>query len=219
MTEQRPGNPLTQIQATMAEKRGRAWAYPTLNGPSTALIGCEVSRLGLALAPKLRGTIPRIDWLARTLRAAGGKVFWSHFAPNAFDGPAGEIIGESDMAAMRSRLTDASWTEVNEGVQGIEADRVVARTGYSALGTELKTVLKSEGIDTIIIAGAETDGAIDSSAREAASAGMRVIVVGDCCVSSDDAAHLGALTALHRRIADVRPVDEIVAELRRSLKG
>lgn len=219
MADTRQSNPLAHIQAVMTEKRGRAWAFPSINGARTALIGCEVSRLGLALAPKLRSSIPRIDWLARTLRASGGPVFWSHFAKSAFDGPAGEILGEADVSMLRKRLGDPTWTEVNEGVQGIEKDRVVARPGYSALSAELLTVLKDEKIDTLVVAGAETDGAIDSTARSAANAGMRVIVVGDCCVSSDDAAHLGSLTALHRRVADVRPVDEIVSELRRNMAG
>ena len=217
MAESRQGSQLSQIQAVMAQKRGRAWAFPSLNGARTALIGCEVSRLGLSLAPRLRSSIPRIDWLARTLRAGGGTVFWSHFAKSAFDGPAGDIIGETDVAMLRQRLGEASWIEVNEGVQEIEKDRVVARPGYSAITTELQKILKDEKIDTIIVAGAETDGAIDSTARAAASAGLRVIVIGDCCVSSDETAHAGSLVALHRRIADVRPVDEVVAELRRNM--
>jgi len=217
MADQRQGNQLAQIQAVVAEKRGRMWAFPTLDSKRTALIGCEISRLGLSIAPKLRGTIPRIDWLARTLRASGGTVFWSHFSASAFDGPAGDILGETDVAAMRQRLSDKSWTEVNEGIQGTEKDRIVSRPGYAAVGNELQKILKAEKIDTVILAGAETDGAIESTARAAASAGLRVVVVGDCCVSSDDTAHNGALTALHRRIADVRPVDEIVAELRRNM--
>ncbi len=217
MPDQRPGSQLAHIQAVVAEKRGRMWAFPALDAKRTALIGCEVSRLGLAIAPKLRGTIPRIDWLARTLRASGGQVFWSHFAPSAFDGPAGHIIGETEVAAMRQRLGDKTWIEVNEGVQGTEKDRIVSRPGYAAVGNELQKVLKAEQIDTVLLAGAETDGAIESTARAAASAGLRVLVVADCCVSSDETAHTGALVALHRRIADVRPVDEIVAELRRNM--
>jgi nicotinamidase-related amidase len=217
MAETRQGSQLSQIQATMKQKRGRAWAFPTLNGKSTALIGCEVSRLGLSLAPRLRSSIPRIDWLARTLRAGGGTVFWSHFAKGSFDGPAGDIVGEAEVGMLRQRLGEASWIEVNEGVQEIEKDRVVARPGYSALTVELQKILRDEKIDTVIIAGAETDGAVDSTTRAAASAGLRVIVVGDCCVSSDEAAHTSALVALHRRFADVRAVDEIVAELRRNL--
>ena len=217
MTETRQASQLAQIQAEMTEKRGRAWAFPSVTGASTALIGCEVSRLGLALAPRLRSSIPRIDWLARTLRASGGSVYWSHFAPTAFDGPAGDILGEADVATLRKRLGDASWTDVNEGVQDGEGDQVFSRSGYSAMTAEMVAALKTAKVDTVIIAGAETDGAIDSTARAAATEGLRVIVIGDCCISSDDTAHVGALTALHRRIADVRPVDEIVAELRRNM--
>ena len=217
MTEARQSSQLAKIQAEMTEKRGRAWAFPTLTGERTALIGCEVSRLGLALAPRLRSSIPRIDWLARTLRSSGGVALWSHFAPNAFDGPAGEILGEADVATMRQRLGDASWTEVNEGIQESGNDQVFSRPGYSAMTNDLISALKKADAGTILLAGAETDGAIESTARAAANEGLRVIVIGDCCISSDDTAHIGALTALHRRIADVRPVDEVVAELRRNM--
>jgi len=217
MTETRQASPLAQVQTEMTDKRGRPWAFPSISGANTALIGCEVSRLGLALAPRLRSSIPRIDWLARTLRASGGTVVWSHFASTAFDGPAGDILGEADVATLRKRLGDESWTVVNEGVQDADDDHTFSRTGYSAVTPEVLSALKKAKIDTVIIAGAETDGAIDSTARAAASEGLRVIVIGDCCISSDDAAHFGALTALHRRIADVRPVDEVVAELRRNM--
>jgi len=217
MTEQRQASQLAQIKTAMAERRGRTWAFPTITGSRTALIGCDISRLGLSLAPRLRAAIPRIDWLARTLRAGGGQVFWSHFAPDAFDGPAGEILGEADVTTLRKRLGDSSWIEVNEGVQEIEADTNVSRASYSAMTPNMVSALEKAKIDTVLIAGAETDGAVDSTARAAATAGMRVIVVADCCISSDDAAHHGALTALHRRIADVRPVDEIVAEIRRNI--
>ncbi len=219
MTDQRQENPLAAIQAAIAEKRGRKWAFPTFDAKRTAMIGCEVSRLGLAIAPKLRGAIPRIDWLARTLRASGGSVYWSHFAPSAFDGSAGAILGDTEVNTMRTRLGDPTWIQVNEGVQGAETDRIVSRPGYAAVGNELRKIFKEENVDTLILAGAETDGAIDSTARAAASAGFRVVVISDCCVSSDDTAHIGALIALHRRIADVRPADEIVAELRRGIAG
>jgi len=69
---------------------------------------------------------------------------------------------------------------------------------------EMVAALKTAKVDTVIIAGAETDGAIDSTARAAATEGLRVIVIGDCCISSDDTAHVGALT-------------EAVAELRRNM--
>jgi len=219
MGEQAQASQLAQVHAVMTEKRGRKWAFPSFDGARTALIGCEVSRLGLALAPRLRASIPRIDWLARTLRASGGQVFWSHFAPHAFDGPAGEILGEADVSTLRQRLGDASWSEISEGVQEVENDRTIARGNYSAITPDLLTTFKEEKIDTVFITGAETDGAIDSTARAAANGGLRVVVIGDCCVSSDDNAHSGVLTALHRRIADVRPVDEAVAELRRNIAG
>jgi len=219
MTDQRHGSQLADIQAAIAEKRGRKWAFPNFDGKRTAMIGCEVSRLGLSIAPKLRGAIPRIDWLARTLRASGGSVFWSHFAPSAFDGTAGAILGDAEVNTLRTRLGDEAWIQVNEGVQDIDGDRIVSRPGYAAVGNELRKILKAENIDTLILAGAETDGAIDSTARAAASAGLKVVVVSDCCVSSDESAHIGALIALHRRIADVRPADEIVAELRRNIAG
>ena len=217
MTDSRQANQLAQIKTAMTEKRGRTWAFPTITGERTTLIGCEVSRLGLALAPRLRSSIPRIDWLARTLRASGGSAIWSHFAPNAFDGPAGEILGEADLATLRQRLGEKSWTEVNEGIQDGDGDQLFSHAGYSALTPELLAALKKAKTDTVLIAGAETDGTIESTARAAATEGLRVIVIGDCCISSDETAHIGALTALHRRIADVRPVDEVVAELRRNM--
>ena len=217
MTGQWPGDLLEQTGLAVTEKRGKKWAFPDLNAGRTALIGFEVSRLGLSIAPKLRASIPRIDWLARTLRAGGGPVFWSSFATNAFDGPAGTILGKSEVAVLRKRLADPAWTQVSEGIQHAERDRIVTRPGYVGLGSELRKILQAEEIETILLAGAETDGTIDSTARAAINAGFKVIVVSDCCAASDDTAHTGTLVALHRRIADVRPADDIITELRRNI--
>ena len=220
MVERVPGNQLNDVWREVAERRGRDWAFPSLNAQQSVVVGCDVSRLGLSLAPKLRGAIPRIDWLARTMRAAGGTVVWTHFADDAFDGPAGEIMGERVLTKLRPRLGDPDWIEVNEGVQGATIDRRIARTGYTAFttqGSHLPHILNDMEIDTVLLVGAETDGAVDSNARDACTAGFRVIVVSDCCVSSDDDAHFAALSALHRRFADVRPADEVVSELRRHI--
>ena len=220
MADRVPGSPLAGVWQEVSERRGQDWAFPNLTGTHTAVVGCDVSRLGLALAPKLRAVIPRIDWLARTIRAAGGSVVWTHFGADAFDGPEGDILGEAELEKMRPRLRDANWIEVNEGVQGANIDRRIARAGYTAFttqGSHLPHILNDMQIDTVILVGAETDGAVDANARDACTAGFRVIVATDCCASSDEEGHVAAMKALHRRFADVRPADEIVAELRRNM--
>lgn len=222
MVDRVPGNPLADVWNEMAAKRGRDWAFPNLVGQHTAVVGCDVSRLGLALAPRLRAVIPRIDWLARTIRAAEGTVVWTHFAVDAFDGPEGAVLGETELGKLRPRLSDASWMDVNEGVQGATIDRRIARAGYTAFTTEgshLPHILKDMQIDTVVLVGAETDGAVDANARDACSAGFRVLIASDCCASSDEDAHNASLRALHRRFGDVRPADEIVSELRRNIVG
>ena len=213
-------NPLAEVIDAVEAKRGSRWAFPDLHAPSTAVIGCEVTRLGLTMCSRLRGAIPRIDWLARTARAAGGTVVWCHFGPDAFDGPAGDVLGTEARGQMRARLTDRAWTDVVDGVQGTGVDRKVPCNGYTAFtreGSHLPYILRDMGIDTVVVCGAETEGAVSSNARDACTAGFRVIVASDCCASADEAAHWTELAAIHRRFGDVHAADEIIAELRRGI--
>ena len=88
--------------------------------------------------------------------------------------------------------------------------------------TDLHARLQARGIHTIIVAGIMTHLAVDTTARDAAVLGYRVVVAADACATRPlpspidgtviDAAelHRVALASLADRFAEIRRVDEIL---------
>ncbi|MBL8691163.1 MAG: cysteine hydrolase [Rhodospirillaceae bacterium] len=80
--------------------------------------------------------------------------------------------------------------------------RVVDKQTYSAFATpDLARVLRQEGVNTLIVTGAETDVCVLASVLGAVDRGYRVIVVTDAVCSSTDEGH-DALLGLYRHRFD-----------------
>jgi nicotinamidase-related amidase len=63
--------------------------------------------------------------------------------------------------------------------------------------TELDTILRQAGVDTLVLVGIATDVAVGSTARAECDLGYRTIVVSDACDADSDEAHVRALE-VHR---------------------
>jgi nicotinamidase-related amidase len=88
--------------------------------------------------------------------------------------------------------------------------------------TDLDARLRAYGIDTLVVAGFMTHLAVDSTARDAAVLGYRVVIAGDATATRPlpgpggstigaDVVQATALAALADRFADVMTSDELVA--------
>jgi nicotinamidase-related amidase len=78
--------------------------------------------------------------------------------------------------------------------------RVVDKKVYSPwMQPELQTMLKKDGIDTLIITGAETDVCVLAAVLGAVDRGYRVVIPTDAICSSTDETHDALLTLYHAR--------------------
>jgi nicotinamidase-related amidase len=69
-------------------------------------------------------------------------------------------------------------------------DIVVVKHRVSAFsGTDLDMVLRTKGIDTLVLFGLATSGVVLSTVRHAADADYQLIVVKDACGDADDEVH------------------------------
>jgi len=76
-------------------------------------------------------------------------------------------------------------------------DLVVEHHRMSAFtGSDLDLILRNRGIQTLIMTGAATNVAVESTARDAADRGYRVVIAADCCVAATTGAHGAALDSL-----------------------
>jgi len=101
-----------------------------------------------------------------------------------------------------------------QGLEPAEGDAVVEKQRMSAFNsTTLDTKLRGLGTKTIVVCGAWTNFAIEHTCRDGADHGYEVVLAADATATIADDWQHAALSYALTRIADVRTVDELVAEL------
>lgn len=88
---------------------------------------------------------------------------------------------------------------------------VVRKYRSSALwGTNLDLLLRSNGIETVIVTGCTTEGCVESTARDAMFASYYVVLAEDCVASDDPAQHDASMLLMRHRF-DMATGEEIRA--------
>ena len=91
---------------------------------------------------------------------------------------------------------------------------VITKTRISAFeGTDLKILLRSKDIDTLVLFGIITSGVVLSTALEAMDQDYRVLIVRDTCVDSDPELHGCLLDRLLAKRTDVVTAAELTQRM------
>lgn len=136
--------------------------------------------------------------LLDAVRAAGATVVYTRvafqpgFADLVVNSPLLGIVAQSqclvdgtDKAAIVSEATPS------------EADLVVTHQRLGGFSdSNLDTILRGRGIDTVVFTGVATNLSVEGTARQASDLGYRTVVVSDACCAADDATHNAALGTL-----------------------
>lgn len=87
-------------------------------------------------------------------------------------------------------------------------DVMVTKRRVSAFtGSDLEVVLRSQRIDTLVLAGIATSGVVLSTLREAADRDYRLIVLADGCLDADPEVHRVLTEKVFPRQAEVTTID------------
>lgn len=166
--------------------------------------------------PYCRGILPNISRLAAATRAAGGLVAWVLPAPAPQNQPwMNEFYGEN-VAALYANSGGVGTPYERMGgyfTPGIE-DIVAEKTAASAFfphRSNLSEQLQARDINTVVITGTVTNVCCESTARDAATLGYRVIMAADANAARRDEDHNASLYTIYRTFGDVRPTNEILA--------
>ncbi|WP_306358359.1 MULTISPECIES: isochorismatase family cysteine hydrolase [unclassified Nocardia] len=200
------------------DRRGRRFAYTTLVPATTALVVIDMVPFHVADNAYCRGVVPNINRLAETLRAAGGTVAW--VLPGASEpGPAaieffGRRIAETysdtgGAGASHTRL----WSELITDPGDLFLEKFAFSAFFPGRCT-LPQQLQQRNIDTVLITGTVTNVCCESSARDAATLGFRVIMVADGNAARRDQDHNATLHTIYRSFGDVRPTSDVLAMIR-----
>ena len=100
-------------------------------------------------------------------------------------------------------------TEIHPGVAPRQGDTVVTKRRASAFsGSDLDLVLRSRGIDSLVLTGIATGAVVLATLYQAADLDFGLTVLADGCLDPDPDVHRFLLEKLFPRQADVTTVDD-----------
>ena len=197
--------------ARQESRRGRRHAYESLTPAKTALVVIDMVAFFVATSPTCRAAIPHINTLATALRQAGGTIAWITPAPPRHPAHARAFYGDQ-IAALYASTAGPLWPELIPAADDIQLEKSGASAFFPG-NSILPQTLSARAIDTVLIAGTVTNVCCESSARDAAALGHRVIFLPDATAAPTDAIHNATLTTIYRSFGDVRPTADILAML------
>jgi len=216
------------IVERLKARRGRYHLYDTIYPDKTALIVVDMQNAfckpgAPAEVPASRNIIGNINNLADTLRSRGGSIIWVVSAFNCKNGRSDweNFFNYIVAAEVRSQTMDymapgaegvALWAELDARTEDIYVEK--NRYGCFVPGaSQLERILRSHGIDCLLIAGTKTNICCETTARAAFDMDFKVILVSDCCAALSDREHLATMENMIQQFGDVMTAQEVTDRL------
>lgn len=188
-------------------------------GTGTVLVVVDMQRL---FAERTEWHVPSMSTIVPTIRRLAEHrplaTFFTRFvtAPSAH-GARGRWRQYYDRwsSVTLDRMPHAMLDIVEDLAPLAAAETVCDKTTYSAFADgSLPGLLDVRSVDTLILAGVETDVCVLATALDAVDLGYRVVVAKDAVASSSEAGHRATLDAVLPRFdmqVDIASADEILA--------
>lgn len=214
-----------EIVERLMKRRGKVHLFDNINPKKTAFVVIDMQNAfckpnAPVEVPSSRGIVNNINKLAEGLRNAGGDVIWVTT----------EITKKGDKTDWENFVQHIIAEEVREktianmapGADGVklwheldnrEDDIYLVKNRFSCLApgaSMLERVLRSRGIETVLIGGTKTNVCCETTARNAFDMDFKVIMVDDCNSALSDREHLASLETLIQQFADVRTGEEVL---------
>lgn len=104
------------------------------------------------------------------------------------------------------------WVEIDPRLERREEETVILKKGASAFfGTNLASILVSQGVDTVILCGATTSGCIRATAIDLLQYGFPTLVPRECVGDRAQAPHEANLFDINAKYADVVSIEDTLA--------
>ena len=105
-----------------------------------------------------------------------------------------------------------TWGAELYGIDARAGEEVVVKHRYSGFkGTNLDLILRSAGIQTVILTGVATNACVESTGRDVYMHDYYLVFVGDGTATTSPAAHQATLANIDQFFGQVATINEIVA--------
>ena len=123
-------------------------------------------------------------------------------------------FGFSALKANGMRVAESEGAAIHPAAAAREGEPIVVKHRVSPfVGTDLETLLRANGIDTLVLAGVQTSGVVLSTVRHAGDLDYRLVVVRDCCADPNAELHAMLLDNLIAKQAAVVTTAEFAGAL------
>ncbi|MBT6443114.1 MAG: cysteine hydrolase [Alphaproteobacteria bacterium] len=209
-------------------RRGRLHLFDHLEPSRTAFVVIDMQNTFLkpgapVEVPRGRDIVPNINRLAAALRRLGVSVIWMTHANSSVNGASDWSNFFDHFVADDVRRRTIEGLEPGADGQQIWPDLIVEpgdvrmfKNRYSALisgSSSLERLLRSQGLDTLLIAGTKTNVCCESTGRDAMMLDFKTVMLSDCCAALSDEEHQASLETFIQQFGDVMTADEALAAL------
>jgi ureidoacrylate peracid hydrolase len=212
-------------------RRGTLRKYPSLDPAKTALLVIDMQNAFLLPEmhfglPNGLAIMPNINRIVRALRDMGGLVVWIQMdhrkAAEGWDNFFGSFS-----PAVRERVI----TELSPGGAGYDihadldvqpSDMFVVKTRMSPFVTgssNLDRILRSKGIDTVLVTGVVTNGCCECTARDAMQLDYKTVFIADANATRTDEEQNATLATMLQTFADIPDTEQTIAALKENARS
>jgi len=165
-----------------------------------------------ALGSDMSGAVGETRRLLDVARAKGLPVVFTTigFEPSLKDGG----LWLQKAPSLGDLQIGGRWVEIDPRLDRGEDEPIVLKKGASAFfGTNLASILVSQGVDSVVLCGATTSGCIRATAIDLLQYGWPTIVPRECVADRAQAPHEANLFDIQAKYADVVPVEQALEYL------
>jgi nicotinamidase-related amidase len=183
------------------------------------IIPARTALLLMDFQPPMLAGVPDAETLLARARAALAwarseqvRVVYVHvaFAPEDFDAVPTHNKAFAAVAQNKFLADGSPESEIHPSLDVQEDDIVVRKTRFGAFSTtDLYGTLRSQGIDTLVVAGLTTAGVVLSTLRDAADEDYRLYVLADATADPDPEVHRVLTQKVFPYQADVISSDDL----------
>jgi maleamate amidohydrolase len=158
---------------------------------------------------------PQVEATRRVLDAARAKGLPVVFTTIGFDASLKDGgLWLQKVPTLAALQMGGRWVEIDPRLEPHEDETVIVKKGASGFfGTNLATVLMTQGVDTVVLCGATTSGCVRATAIDLLQYGWPTLVPRECVGDRAQAPHDANLFDIGAKYADVVSVEEALGYL------
>jgi ureidoacrylate peracid hydrolase len=155
--------------------------------------------------------VPRLLRLIEEARRVGLTTIYVQTTHSEWTDTPSWIYRKSQHKLLNS-CREGTWgAEFYKGISPTPQERIVIKHRYSAfINTDLNTVLRAKGIESVLVSGVATNVCVETTARDAYMYDYYVTMISDCAAAYDPKLHEGTLENIRRHFGLVASSDEIM---------